>query len=111
LSAQDVDEPCAIERRATTDATAAVSVRNLRMGHGKRALRDSASFNVRRGEIVVIPGGSGSRNSSLMPAELRDTQPRRGHGKDAFCQLKFTLSMSMETISIFRMGPRSGPRV
>jgi ABC-type ATPase involved in cell division len=101
----------AIQRRATTDATAAVSLCDLRVDHDERALLDSASFDVRRCEIVLIPGGSGSRNSSLMPAELRHTQPRRGRDKDAFCQLKFTLPMSMETISISRMGRRSGPRV
>ena len=59
MRAQDVDDPCAIERRATTDATAAVSVHDLRMGHGKRALLDSDSFDAQRGEIVVILRSSG----------------------------------------------------
>ena len=59
MSAQDVDDPCAIERRATTDATATVSARELRMGHGKRALLDSDSFDAQRGEIVVILRSSG----------------------------------------------------
>lgn len=52
--------------RATTEATAAVSVRNLRMGYGSRVLLDDASFDVQCGEIVVILGGSGSGKSSLM---------------------------------------------
>ena len=80
------------------------------MGHGKRALLDSDSFDVRRGGIVVILGRSGSGKQSLMPAQLRGTQPRWGREKDAFCQLKFTLLMSMETISMSKMGRRSVPR-
>src|SRR4029077_18353962 len=48
------------------DASPVISVRNLRMGYGARVLLDNASFDVRRGEIVVILGGSGSGKSSLM---------------------------------------------
>jgi phospholipid/cholesterol/gamma-HCH transport system ATP-binding protein len=44
----------------------AISVRNLRMGYGSRVLLEDASFEVLRGEIVVILGGSGSGKSSLM---------------------------------------------
>ena len=43
-----------------------ISVRNLRMGYGTRVLLDNVSFEVRRGEIMVILGGSGSGKSSLM---------------------------------------------
>ena len=81
------------------------------MGCGKRALLDSASFNVRRGESVVIPGGSGRQRPSLMPVQLRGTQPRWRRESDVVCQLKLTLLMSMETINISRMGRRSGPRI
>src|SRR5499427_5094490 len=52
--------------RSTTEAPAAVSVRKLRMGYGERVLLENASFDVRRGEIMVILGGSGSGKSSLM---------------------------------------------
>ncbi len=47
-------------------ATPVISVRNLRMGFGSRILLENASFDVGRGEIVVIVGGSGSGKSSLM---------------------------------------------
>src|SRR6478752_5707290 len=51
---------------AGTAATPAVSVRHLRMGYGSRVLLDDASFDVQRGEIMVILGGSGCGKSSLM---------------------------------------------
>lgn len=44
----------------------AISVRNLRMGYGTKVLLDGASFEVHRGEILVILGGSGCGKSSLM---------------------------------------------
>ena len=44
----------------------AISVRDLKMGYGTRVLLENASFEVRRGEILVILGGSGCGKSSLM---------------------------------------------
>lgn len=44
----------------------AISVRSLKMGYGKRVLLENASFDVQRGEILVILGGSGCGKSSLM---------------------------------------------
>src|SRR5215469_6944260 len=63
---------------AGTQAPAAVSVRKLRMGYGERVLLENASFDVRRGEILVILGGSGSGKSSLMKNMIGLYQPMAG---------------------------------
>ena len=55
-----------------------ISVRNLRMGHGPRVLLEDASFDVWRGEIVVVLGGSGSGKSSLMKSLIGLYQPMAG---------------------------------
>jgi len=63
-----------MQTQARSDAAAAapgraspvISVRKLRMGYGARVLLEDASFDVQRGEILVILGGSGSGKSSLM---------------------------------------------
>ncbi|HEX8783859.1 MAG TPA: ATP-binding cassette domain-containing protein [Steroidobacteraceae bacterium] len=60
------------------ETPAAVSVRNLRMGYGERVLLDSASFDVQRGEIVVILGGSGCGKSSLMKNIIGLYEPMAG---------------------------------
>ncbi|MBY7942833.1 ATP-binding cassette domain-containing protein [Vibrio fluvialis] len=44
----------------------AVVVAGLKMGYGDKILLENASFNVKRGEILVILGGSGCGKSSLM---------------------------------------------
>jgi len=59
-------------------ASPAISVRNLRMGYGARVLLDNASFNVPRGEIMVILGGSGSGKSSLMKTIIGLYKPMAG---------------------------------
>ncbi len=61
-------DPSPPPRTNPTDAGrgAAISVRGLRMGYGERILLDKASFDVQRGEILVILGGSGCGKSSLM---------------------------------------------
>jgi phospholipid/cholesterol/gamma-HCH transport system ATP-binding protein len=48
------------------------------MGYGARVLLDNASFDVWRGEIVVILGGSGSGKSSLMKNIIGLYQPMAG---------------------------------
>jgi len=63
---------------AAAAATPAVSVRNLRMGYGSRVLLESASFDVARGEILVILGGSGCGKSSLMKNIIGLYEPMGG---------------------------------
>ena len=57
---------------------AVISVRNLRIGYGERVLLENASFDVHRGEIVVILGGSGSGKSSLMKSIIGLHEPLTG---------------------------------
>jgi phospholipid/cholesterol/gamma-HCH transport system ATP-binding protein len=59
-------------------ASPAISVRNLRMGYGARVLLNDASFDVRRGEILVLLGGSGSGKSSLMKNIIGLYKPMAG---------------------------------
>jgi len=59
-------------------ASIAISVRELRMGYGSRVLLENASFDVRRGEILVILGGSGSGKSSLMKNMIGLYRPMAG---------------------------------
>ena len=56
----------------------AVSVRHLRMGYGRHVLLDDASFDVQRGEILVILGGSGCGKSSLMKNIIGLYKPMAG---------------------------------
>lgn len=65
----------------TTEAGAtapAIRVSHLRMGYGKRVLLDDASFEVKRGEIMVILGGSGCGKSSLMKNIIGLYRPMAG---------------------------------
>ena len=48
------------------------------MGYGTRVLLENASFDVQRGEIMVILGGSGSGKSSLMKNIIGLYQPMAG---------------------------------
>ena len=66
------------EPDSATRAPPAISVRNLRMGYGTRVLLDNASFEVQRGEILVILGGSGCGKSSLMKNLIGLYQPMAG---------------------------------
>ena len=66
------------EPSTSTTQTPAVSVRGLRMGYASRVLLENASFDVARGEIMVILGGSGCGKSSLMKNIIGLYQPMAG---------------------------------
>jgi len=66
------------EQSTTPTQAPAVSVRGLRMGYGSRVLLEDASFDVARGEIMVILGGSGCGKSSLMKNLIGLYQPMAG---------------------------------
>ena len=65
-------------RPASGGRPPAISVRDLKMGYGTRVLLENASFDVRRGEIMVILGGSGCGKSSLMKNIIGLYQPMDG---------------------------------
>src|SRR5258707_4092426 len=56
----------------------AISVQGLRMGYGARILLENASFDVKRGEVLVILGGSGCGKSSLMKNMIGLYRPMAG---------------------------------
>jgi len=60
------------------DAPPVIRVCDLRMGFGTRILLDAVSFDVHRGEILVILGGSGSGKSSLMKTLIGLHDPLAG---------------------------------
>ena len=61
-----------------TASSPVISVRHLRIGYGGRVLLEDACFDVHRGEIVVILGGSGSGKSSLMKNMIGLYKPMAG---------------------------------
>jgi phospholipid/cholesterol/gamma-HCH transport system ATP-binding protein len=93
-------------------AIPAISVHNLRMGYGSRVLLDDASFDVQRGEIMVILGGSGCGKSSLMKHIIGLYRPMAGDilvagksivkaGSDAKAQLQRSLGVMYQSGALF----------
>jgi phospholipid/cholesterol/gamma-HCH transport system ATP-binding protein len=64
--------------RESGAAVPAIRASHVRMGYGERILLDDASFEVRRGEIMVILGGSGCGKSSLMKNIIGLYRPMAG---------------------------------
>jgi phospholipid/cholesterol/gamma-HCH transport system ATP-binding protein len=65
---------------------AMISIRNLRVSYGEREILHGVSFDVLRGETMVILGGSGSGKSTLLRTLVGLEQPTSGeiwiHGKN-----------------------------
>jgi phospholipid/cholesterol/gamma-HCH transport system ATP-binding protein len=55
-----------------------ISVLNLRVSYGEREILHGISFDVRRGETLVILGGSGSGKSTLLRTLVGLEKPRGG---------------------------------
>ncbi len=65
------------------ETTATISVRDLRVNYGEHEILHGISFDVNRGETLVILGGSGSGKSTLLRTQLRaDLDQRPGYRRD-----------------------------
>src|ERR1700690_3748291 len=61
-----------------TSNDAAISVVNLRVSYGEREILHGITFDVRRGETMVILGGSGSGKSTLLRTLVGLEKPTSG---------------------------------
>ena len=75
---QHAAQGCTLPKPQEAAPLPAISVRGLRIGYGGHVLLDEASFDVNRGEILVILGGSGSGKSSLMKNLIGLYRPMAG---------------------------------
>jgi phospholipid/cholesterol/gamma-HCH transport system ATP-binding protein len=60
------------------EETPAISVMNLRVAYGEREILHGISFDVRKGETLVILGGSGSGKSTLLRTLVGLEKPTSG---------------------------------
>jgi phospholipid/cholesterol/gamma-HCH transport system ATP-binding protein len=58
--------------------TPAISVVNLRVSYGEREILHGISFDIKRGETMVILGGSGSGKSTLLRTLIGLEKPTSG---------------------------------
>src|ERR1700694_1634196 len=63
---------------AATQSEAMISLRNLRVSYGEREILHGISFDVMRGETLVILGGSGSGKSTLLRTLVGLEKPSAG---------------------------------
>ena len=60
------------------ETEAAISIVNLRVSYGDREILHGITFDVRRGETMVILGGSGSGKSTLLRTLVGLERPTSG---------------------------------
>ena len=63
---------------ATTTAPAVIEVEDVTIAYGDNVVQRNVSFEVRRGEVFVILGGSGCGKSSLLKAMIGLSPPASG---------------------------------
>jgi phospholipid/cholesterol/gamma-HCH transport system ATP-binding protein len=63
---------------AAAESEAMISLRNLRVSYGEREILHGISFDVMRGETLVILGGSGSGKSTLLRTLVGLEKPSSG---------------------------------
>jgi len=61
-----------------SSAAIAIEVRGVTVGYGDRVIQQDLDFQVRRGEVFVILGGSGSGKSSLLKVMIGLYEPLAG---------------------------------
>jgi phospholipid/cholesterol/gamma-HCH transport system ATP-binding protein len=93
-------------------AEAMISVRDLRVKYGATEILHGVSFDVRRGETLVIMGGSGSGKSTLVRTLIGLEKPSSGHvlikgkdiaaiGEDELDEVRKKIGMSFQGGALF----------
>jgi phospholipid/cholesterol/gamma-HCH transport system ATP-binding protein len=67
-----------VQNSNAVDSQAMISLRNLRVSYGEREILHGISFDVQRGETLVILGGSGSGKSTLLRTLVGLEKPTSG---------------------------------
>ncbi len=94
------------------NADAMISLRDLRVSYGEREILHGVSFDVPRGETLVILGGSGSGKSTLLRTLVGLERPTSGevwiHGKNTaalseaeFDEIRKKMGMSFQGGALF----------
>jgi phospholipid/cholesterol/gamma-HCH transport system ATP-binding protein len=82
------------------EATPAISVVNLRVSYGEREILHGISFDVQKGETLVILGGSGSGKSTLLRTLVGLEKPTSG---EVWINGANTAQMSAREMDAIRM--------
>ena len=63
---ETISEPAPAEKQAASATPAAIEVRGLSIGYGRRVVLENLNFRIEPGQIVTILGGSGCGKSTLL---------------------------------------------